>query len=569
MRTSQFLLCTTKETPADAQIVSHQLMLRAGLIRKLTSGIYTWLPLGLRVLQKVTAIVRSEMNKSGALEVLMPNIQPKELWQETGRWEKYDDLLLRLTDRHTREFCFGPTHEEVITDLARNLLHSYKQLPMNIYQIQTKFRDEIRPRFGVMRAREFIMKDAYSFHLEQSSLEETYRVMFNTYCAIFNRLGLQFRAVDADSGDIGGSVSHEFQVLADAGEDAIVISSESDYAANLEKASALPPQGTRAPALGLMQKILTPGTTTIESVSRFLNKTPDTSIKALIVKGRDTPLVALFVRGDDALNEIKAGNLPLVASPLTYASDEDIIKIIGCKPGYLGPVNLNIPYVVDLRAAHLADFVCGANEENYHFVNVNWERDLPEPMVADIRLVKEGDKSPDGKGSLSMIRGIEVGHIFQLGTKYSAPMEANVLNEAGQKQTLIMGCYGLGVSRVIAAAIEQHHDDKGIIWPQAMAPFHIALIPINLHQSAKLKIAIDALYKKLIDHDFDVLLDDRQERPGVMFADCDLMGIPHRLVLGERALDSGTIEYKARTSDEKQELPMNELIVFLKAAIKK
>ncbi len=563
MRTSQYLLSTTKETPAEAQIASHQLMLRAGMIRKLTSGIYTWMPLGLRVLQKVTEIVRSEMNKSGGLEVLMPNIQPAELWQETGRWEKYDDLLLRITDRSKRDFCFGPTHEEVITDIARGTLHSYKQLPVNLYQIQTKFRDEIRPRFGLMRAREFTMKDAYSFHLEQDSLDNTYQVMFDTYCNIFNRLGLTFRPVDADSGDIGGSVSHEFQVLADTGEDAIAICEASDYAANVEKATCLPPTGDRPAATLSMEKVSTPNTITIDEVSAFLKKKANTSIKTLIVKGNETPLVALLLRGDDELNEVQADNLTEVASPLEYATDEEIIKHLGCKPGYLGPVNLDIPTITDLNAAHLADFFCGANEENFHFTGVNWGRDLPEPTTANIRMVKAGDMSPDGKGPLSIIRGIEVGHIFQLGKKYSGAMNATVLNENGKEDTMIMGCYGLGVSRVIAAAIEQHHDENGIIWPKAMAPFDIALIPINLAKSEKLQAAIEKLYQELTEAGFDVLLDDRKERPGVMFADCDLIGIPHRLVLGDRALENGIIEYKLRSSDDKQEIPLSDIVSFL------
>lgn len=563
MRTSQYLLATVKETPAEAQIASHRLMLRAGMIRKLTSGIYTWLPLGLRVLQKVSQIVREEMNKSGALELSMPNVQPAELWQESGRWDQYGNLLLHIKDRHERDFCFGPTHEEVITDIARNAIHSYKQLPMNLYQIQTKFRDEIRPRFGVMRAREFIMKDAYSFHTSTESLEATYQVMYDTYCNIFKRLGLRFRPVDADSGEIGGSVSHEFQVLADTGEDAIAICEASDYAANIEKACALAPQGDRPAPTANMETVDTPNTKTIEAVSAFLKTPAEQSIKTLIVNGSETPLVALLLRGDHELNEVKAEKLPEVASPLTYASDEDIVKYLGCKPGYLGPVHMNIPFITDLSAAHLSDFVCGANEEDKHFTNVNWERDVALGETADIRNVVEGDMSPDGQGSLTMIRGIEVGHIFQLGDKYSEPMKARVLNDQGKEQDLVMGCYGLGVSRVIAAAIEQNHDENGIVWPSAMAPFDIALIPINLHKSARLQTAIDALYKKLTDAGFDVLLDDRKERPGVMFADADLIGIPHRLVLGDRALDKGMVEYKKRSDAEATEIPIDKLLEFL------
>ncbi|HSB96116.1 MAG TPA: proline--tRNA ligase, partial [Spongiibacteraceae bacterium] len=517
MRASQFLLATLKETPADAEVISHQLMLRAGLIRKLASGLYTWLPLGLRTLRKVEAIVREEMNKAGAQEVLMPVVQPAELWQESGRWEQYGPELARLHDRHQRAFCLGPTHEEIITDLIRNEIKSYKQLPANFYQIQTKFRDEIRPRFGVMRAREFIMKDAYSFHNDQASLQQTYDVMHGAYCNIFTRLGLNFRPVLADTGSIGGTGSHEFHVLAASGEDDIAFSDSSDYAANVEKAEALAPTGTRPAAAAELQKVATPNAHSIEEVSALLKVEARQTLKTLIVSGsaedgKEAPLVALVLRGDHTLNEIKAEKIAGVRSPLCFASEEQIQKIIGCKPGSLGPVGLTISLVVDRSAAQLADFVCGANIDDYHLTGVNWQRDVQLDRIEDLRNVVEGDPSPDGNGVLQIKRGIEVGHIFQLGTKYSAALDAKVLNEEGRDQTVIMGCYGIGVSRVVAAAIEQNHDEKGIIWPDAIAPFQIAIVPLNAQKSEAVRLKAEELYETFTALGYAVLLDDRNER---------------------------------------------------------
>jgi prolyl-tRNA synthetase len=568
MRVSRFLLATLKETPSDAEVISHQLMLRAGMIRKLASGLYTWLPLGLRVLRKVETIVREEMNRAGAQEVLMPAVQPAELWQESGRWEQMGAEMLRLKDRHEREFCVGPTHEEVITDLCRNELRSYKQLPANFYQIQTKFRDERRPRFGVMRAREFLMKDAYSFHLDEASLQETYRVMHETYTRIFTRLGLDFRAVLADTGAIGGSGSQEFHVLADSGEDAIAFSTESDYAANVEKAEALPPQRPRPEAGAEMAVVDTPQQRTIEEVSQLLKIAPEQMLKTLLVRGADAEgeqegVVALVLRGDHELNEIKAEKLPQVYTPLTMASDEEIRAAIGCSPGFIGPVDIGIPLVVDRDAAVVADFVCGANEDGKHLSGVNWGRDLPEPEVADLRNVVEGDPSPDGKGVLTIKRGIEVGHIFQLGNKYSEAMKATVLDENGKAVVMTMGCYGIGVSRVVASAIEQNHDDKGIIWPEAIAPFQLALLPMNMQKSEAVRETAEKLYAELVAAGYDVLFDDRGERPGVMFADMELIGIPHRVVIGERGLKNGTIEYKGRSDAENQDVPLTQLMDFL------
>jgi prolyl-tRNA synthetase len=540
-------------------------MLRAGLIRKLAAGIYNWLPLGLRVLRKVEAIVREEMNRSGAQEVLMPMVQPAELWQESGRWEQYGPELLRFQDRHERDFCLGPTHEEVITTLAKYELRSYRQLPVNFYQIQTKFRDEIRPRFGVMRAREFLMKDAYSFHLDQASLDETYRVMYDTYSRIFTRLGLEFRAVLADTGNIGGSLSHEFHVLADSGEDAIAFSTASDYAANVEMAEALLPPGERPAPRETMVAVETPGQHTIEEVSAFLNIPPQRCLKTLMVLGREGGLVALVLRGDHELNPVKAEKLPQVAAPLQFATPEAVREVVNASPGSLGPVGLAIPVIADRSAAQVADFVCGANSDGRHLMGVNWGRDLRQPQVADLRKVVEGDLSPDGQGVLSIRRGIEVGHIFQLGTKYSQAMNAVVLGESGKAMTLIMGCYGIGVSRIVAAAIEQNHDDHGIIWPLAMAPFQVALAPINLHKSQRLAEAAERLYGELRQAGIEVLFDDRGERAGVMFADLDLIGIPHRLVFSERGLDKGTIEYKGRRDKESQDLELAQVIDFLKA----
>ncbi len=567
MRTSQFPLNTVKETPADAEIASHQLMIRAGLIRKLAAGLYSWLPLGLRVLRKVEKITREEMEKAGALEVLMPALQPAELWQETGRWEQYGPELARLKDRHDRDFCLGPTHEEIITDLARNEIKSYKQLPITYYQIQTKFRDEIRPRFGVMRSREFIMKDAYSFHLDQDSLQETYDVMYAAYTNIFNEFGLKFRAVVADSGSIGGAVSHEFHVLADSGEDAIAFSTASDYAANVEKAEALMPIGSRPPAMLEMQVIDTPNQHSIEDVSQFLTVSGAQCLKTLIVKGEEG-LVALLLRGDHELNKIKAEKIEGVASPLEFAAEEDILRSCHCKPGSIGPIGLTIPIIADRSVMLMSDFVCGANEDGKHFQGVNWERDLPIPEhVVDIRTVVEGDPSPDGNGEITLARGIEVGHIFQLGTKYSASMKAGVINEGGKNQIMLMGCYGIGISRVVAAAIEQNHDDKGIIWPSNLAPFQVALCPMNMHKSERLKVAAEQLYQDLQAAGFEVLFDDRKVRAGFMFSDMELIGVPHCIIVGDRGLDAGTVEYKSRIAKENEEILLVDIVAFLKAKL--
>ncbi|ORU93237.1 MAG: proline--tRNA ligase [Cycloclasticus sp. symbiont of Bathymodiolus heckerae] len=568
MRTSQFPLNTVKETPSDAEIASHQLMIRAGLVRKLAAGLYNWLPLGVRVLQKAQAIVREEMNNAGALEVLMPVVQPSELWQESGRWEQYGPELARLKDRHGREFCLGPTHEEIITELARNEIKSYKQLPLNYYQIQTKFRDEIRPRFGIMRSREFIMKDAYSFHLSDESLQQTYDRMFQAYTNIFTRLGLNFRPVLADTGSIGGNASHEFHVLADSGEDAIAFSTESQYAANVEKAEALAPTEPRADASEVLSKESTPNQRSIEDISTFFNIPTSQCLKTLLVKGDDDSVIALLLRGDHTLNEIKVEKLDGVLTPLTMASDEDIQKVAGCNAGFIGPIGLDIPIIVDRSAAVMANFTCGANENDMHYRNVNWGRDLPESnSIIDIRQVVEGDASPDGKGTLTLARGIEVGHIFQLGTKYSQAMNVSVLDENGKNKVMTMGCYGIGITRVIAAAIEQNHDDKGIIWPTALAPFQVALLPMNMHKSERLKSATEKLYIELTEAGFDVLFDDRKVRPGFMFSDMELIGIPHRVVLGDRGLENGMVEYRARTDSDNQDIPLDNIITFLKAAI--
>ncbi len=565
MRTSRILLATLKETPGDADIVSHQLMLRAGMIRKLAAGVYNWLPLGLRVLRKVEAIVREEMNRAGAQELLMPMVQPAELWQESGRWDQYGPELLRLKDRHDRSFCLGPTHEEVITDLIRHEIRSYRQLPANFYQIQTKFRDEIRPRFGVMRAREFLMKDAYSFHLDQGSLDETYRQIYEAYSRIFTRTGLHFRAVLADTGNIGGSLSHEFHVLADSGEDAIAFSDASDYAANVELAEALPPPAKRPPPGESLQPVETPGQHTIEEVCRFLGVPPSRCVKTLLVRGHDDGVVALVLRGDHELNPAKAERLEEVSKPLTFATAEAVGAAVGCDPGSLGPVGIPVPVVVDRGAAHLADFVCGANVNGRHLRGVNWGRDLPEARTADLRKVAEGDPSPDGEGNLVLRRGIEVGHIFQLGHKYSRAMGATCLDENGQSIVMTMGCYGIGVSRIVAAAIEQNHDSRGIIWPQPIAPFHVGLVPINMHKSIRLAEAAEKLYGEILDAGIEVLFDDRRERPGVMFADLDLIGLPHRLVLSERGLDAATLEYKPRTDGDSRDIPITGVVDFLKA----
>jgi len=567
MRLSRFPLSTLKETPADTEIISHQLMMRAGMLRKQAAGLYSWLPLGLRVLRKVEAIVREEMDRAGALELLMPAVQPAELWVESGRWEQYGPELLRFTDRHQREFCLGPTHEEVITDIARREIRSYKQLPVNYYQIQTKFRDEIRPRFGIMRAREFIMKDAYSFHIDQASLDQTYQVMYDTYSRIFTRLGLEFRPVQADSGAIGGSVSHEFHVLADSGEDAIAFSSSGGYAANIERAEALAPAGERPAPDAAMKTVETPGQHSIEDVCKYLDITPDNCVKTLLVQGSETAVVALVLRGDHELNTVKAEKLPAVAVPLQFAADEQIRTAADCSAGSLGPSGLSIPVIVDHAAAHLSDFVCGANEDGKHFTGVNWERDLPAPDCADLRNIVTGDASPDGTGTLSIARGIEVGHIFQLGSKYSEAMGATVLNEQGKEETMIMGCYGIGVTRIVAAAVEQNNDDKGMIWPAAIAPFQVALLPMNMKKSQRVREATDALYEELQAAGIDVLLDDRPVRPGVMFSDMELIGIPHRIVVGEKNLDKDMLEYKARRDDKNQDIPHSEIITFLKAKL--
>ena len=565
MRTSHLLIATMKETPADAEITSHRLMLRAGLIRKLASGLYTWLPLGLRVLRKIEHIVRSEMNASGAQEVLMPVVQPSELWQESGRWEQYGPELLRLTDRHDRGFCLGPTHEEVITDLVRSEIVSYRQLPINFYQIQTKFRDEIRPRFGIMRAREFLMKDAYSFHLSQESLQQTYEQMYAAYTRIFERLGLEFRAVIADTGAIGGQASHEFHVLANSGEDAIAFSDRSDYAANIEMAEALAPVQQRAQASEAITEVATPGAHSIEQVTQLLGVDASNTAKTLIVNGTadDAPLVALVLRGDHNLNAIKAEKLAGIAAPLSLASDEAIVAKLGCAPGSIGPVGLDIPMLVDRSAAQLANFTCGANRDGYHLTGVNWERDCASDRIEDLRDVVAGDPSPDGNGQLEIKRGVEVGHIFQLGTKYSEAMNASVQNEEGKNQMMTMGCYGIGVSRLVAAAIEQHHDELGICWPASIAPFQLVIIPLNMHKSEAVAEASLDIYQQLMSRGYDVLLDDRNERPGVKFADMELIGIPHQLVIGDRGLKQGQLEYKGRQDQDKQLIALENAVTFI------
>lgn len=565
MRVSQFPLATLKETPANAEVVSHQLMLRAGMIRRIASGLYTWMPLGLRVLRRVENIIREEMEAAGAIELLMPTVQPAELWQESGRWEKYGPELLRLTDRHHREFCYGPTHEEVITDLVRREVHSYKQLPLNYYQVQTKFRDEIRPRFGVMRSREFIMKDAYSFHLTDASLQETYERMFDAYCRIFERLGLNYRPVQADTGSIGGNASHEFHVLADSGEDAIAFSDSSPYAANVELAKSLPvdPAPTGKVAI---EKVATPGQETIVQVSSFFSSTPDNVLKTLLVKGSEEqqPVIALLLRGDHELNEIKAENLADVASPLTMATDEEIRQAAGCSAGSIGPIGLEIPVIADYAVLGMSDFICGANDDGVHYTGVNWGRDLETPETADLRNVVAGDPSPDGEGALSIVRGIEVGHIFQLGKTYSEALNASVLDENGKSTVLTMGCYGIGVTRVVAAAIEQNNDDQGIIWPDAIAPFTVSITPINYQKSHRVRELADRIYEDLKAAGIQVLLDDRKVRPGIMFADHELMGIPHRITFSERGLDAGEVEYKGRKGNVSDNIPIDNIHAFIK-----
>ncbi len=569
MRTSQFLLATQKETPADAEVISHQLMLRAGLIRKLAAGLYTWLPLGLRVLRKVEAIVRQEMEAAGAQEVSMPVVQPAELWQESGRWEQYGPELLRIQDRHQRDFCLGPTHEEVITSLVRDEIKSYKQLPLNLYQIQTKVRDEIRPRFGIMRSREFLMKDAYSFHIDQASLEQTYQVMFGAYTNIFTRLGLEFRPVIADTGSIGGSTSHEFHVLASSGEDAIAFSDGSDYAANIEMAEAVAPAMARPAPSAILQEVATPGIRTIEELAAFLSVDPANSVKTLVVEGAEEgTLVALVLRGDHQLNTIKAEKLPGVAAPLQMAGEERVRAACRAGFGSLGPVGLDLPVIVDRSAAQLADFTCGANVDDKHLTGVNWNRDCPLGQVADLRDVVSGDPSPDGRGHLQIRRGIEVGHIFQLGTKYSEAMNARVLNENGKNVTVTMGCYGIGVSRIVAAAIEQNHDDSGILWPASMAPFQLAIVPLNMHKSEDVTRCAEDLYQRLQAAGVEVLLDDRNERPGVKFADMELIGIPHRVVIGDRALADGKLEYKSRRGADSHLIARDDILEFLQEQLR-
>ncbi len=572
MRASQYLIATLKETPADAEVISHQLMLRAGMIRKLASGLYTWLPMGLRTLRKVESIIREEMDRAGGQEVLMPAIQPAELWEESGRWEQYGPELLRVNDRHNRSFCIGPTHEEVITDLIRRELSSYRQLPANFYQVQTKFRDEIRPRFGVMRSREFIMKDAYSFHINEESLQQTYEIMHATYTRIFDRLGLDFRPVQADSGSIGGNSSHEFHVLAESGEDDIAFSDSSDYAANIETAEALMPIGARPAATQELTLVDTPNAKTIAELVEQFDIAIEKTVKTLIVAASEeseADFVALLVRGDHELNEIKAEKLAEVAEPLRMATEEEIRQLLNAGPGSLGPINLPIPCIIDRTVAHSSDFSAGANIDGKHYFGINWERDLAVPAIADLRNVVEGDPSPDGTGHIVIKRGIEVGHIFQLGNKYSAALNAKVLDENGKAVVMEMGCYGIGVTRVVAAAIEQNHDENGIIWPDTIAPFHIALIPLNPEKFDDVHKTTEALYAQLTEAGYDVLVDDRKERPGVKFADMELMGIPHRVVISDRGLKNGTLEYKGRRDEDRQDIPADGISEFLKNHIRR
>jgi len=564
MRLSRYPINTLRDVPADAEVVSHQLMLRAGLIRRLASGLYTWLPMGLRVLRKVEAIVREEMNRAGAIELVMPMVQPAELWQESGRWDQFGPELLRLADRHERSFCLGPTHEEVITDIARRELKSHRQLPVNFYQIQTKFRDEIRPRFGVMRAREFVMKDAYSFHIDQASLEQGYRAMYAAYSRIFERMQLRFRAVGAYSGSIGGSVSQEFHVLADSGEDAIAFSDSDEYAANLEMAEALAPPGARAAPGAALAEVSTPGVRTIAELTVSLGVSANRCVKTLLVDGVDGEVIALVVRGDHELNAVKVQKLPGVLSPLRMTSAERVREATGCEPGFLGPVGLRLKVHADRAAAALADFVCGANRRDLHLTGVNWGRDLAEPEVADLRNVVPGDLSPTGRGHLSIVRGIEVGHIFQLGAKYSEAMNATVLDDGGRAVTMLMGCYGIGVTRVVAAAIEQNHDERGIIWPDPIAPFDVSLIPINLQKSPRVREISERLYDELRSAGFEVLYDDRDARPGVKFADDELLGIPRRVVVGDKGLDRGVLEYRERRATESTDVPLERVLPLLR-----
>jgi prolyl-tRNA synthetase len=568
MRWSRYPIQTVKETPAEAEVISHQLMLRAGLIRRLAAGIYTWTPLGLRTLRKVENIVREEMDRAGAFEVLMPAVQPAELWQESRRWEQYGPELLRLKDRHQRDFVIGPTHEEVITDLARRELKSYRQLPVNFYQIQVKFRDEIRPRFGVMRGREFIMKDAYSFHADEASLREGYALMRDAYTRMFTRMGLEFRAVQADTGSIGGSASEEFQVLAQSGEDAIAVSDGDGFAANLELAPALPPPTPRPAPQAALERVATPGKRTIADVAGFLGVDPRQTIKLLLVEGSEAgQLVGLLLRGDHDLNAVKAQKLPGVASPLRLASPEAVQAATGCEPGYLGPIGLSLPLYADHAALALADFICGANERDMHLRGVNWQRDLPLPTAADLRNVVEGDPSPTGQGKLRIVRGIEVGHIFQLGRKYSDAMNATVLDESGKGITMFMGCYGIGVTRIVAAAIEQNHDAAGICWPEPLAPFQVAIVPLNAARSERVRDTAERLYAEFTAAGIETLLDDRDARPGVKFADVELIGIPHRIVIGERGLEAGKLEYRQRRAANNEDMPLDGAVEFLRARL--
>ena len=567
MRLSKLLLPTLRESPADIEVISHQLMVRAGMIRQLAAGIYTWLPIGLKVLRRVENIVREEMNRAGGQELLMSSVQPAELWVESGRWDDYGPELLRFEDRHQRGFCLGPTHEEIITDLVRREVRSYKQLPANFYQIQTKFRDEIRPRFGIMRAREFLMKDAYSFHLDQDSLQETYDEMYATYGRIFDRIGLSYRAVIADTGNIGGSTSHEFHVLADSGEDQIAFSTGGQFAANVEMVATHKVDVARPEPGPDMEFVDTPEQHTIEELCAFLSTTPERCLKTLIVQSEDHGVVALVLRGDHELNAIKAQNMPGVASPLRFALPAEIHAAVGCGPGSLGPIGLTIPTLVDHAAAAVADFVCGANVEGQHIRGANWSRDISEPQSVDLRNVVSGDPSPDGNGELSIKRGIEVGHIFQLGTKYSEAMKATVLDENGQSVTMTMGCYGIGVSRIVAAAVEQNYDERGIIWPASIAPFHVAITPVNAHKSMRVTAAAEDLYERFTTAGIDTLLCDTKDRPGVMFANMELIGIPHRLVLSDRGLDAGTLEYKGRTDDDSDDIPIEDVMGFIQSKI--
>jgi len=568
MRLSQNPISTLKEVPADAEVISHRLMLRTGMIRRLAAGLYVWLPIGLRTLRKVERIVREEMDRAGALEMSMPTLQPAELWKESGRWSKYGPELLRFKDRHDREFAYGPTHEEVITDIARRELRSYKQLPVNFYQIQTKFRDEIRPRFGVMRAREFLMKDAYSFHTDEASLAQGYRLMYEAYSRIFTRMGLKFRAVQADGGSIGGSTSQEFHVLADSGEDAIAFSDADDYAANLEMAATVPPAAPRPAPAAPLTKVATPGARTIAELSAELGVDAARCVKTLLVDGADGGVVALVIRGDHELNAVKSQKLPGVANPLRMASADRVRKATGCEPGFIGPIGFSGRVYADYAAAHLADFICGANEKDVHFRGVNWGRDLGEPQTTDIRNAQRGDPSPSGRGTLEIARGIEVGHIFQLGQLYSEAMHASVLDEQGNAVTMFMGCYGIGVTRVVAAAIEQNHDANGILWPEAIAPFQVVLVPINYQKSSRVQETADSLYGQFNAAGIDVLLDDRDARPGVKFADSELIGIPHRIVIGDRGLASGNLEYRHRSEAESTQIPAADPVGYIRHKLK-